>query len=67
MAAFTANVQVPRWIRATFGPVSDAGKSPISQPEVELVAGVGGITMSLVGTNAPVTSPLPEYASVLVT
>ena len=38
-----------------------------SQPEVlPFGSGVGGITMSLVGMIAPVTSPLPEYSSVAV-
>ena len=37
-----------------------------SQPEVELGSGVGGITMSFVGTSCPVTSPLPEKSNVPV-
>jgi hypothetical protein len=46
---------------ATCGSVADAaGKSSGSQPDVEPGVGVGGITMSFVGTTAPVTSPLAE-------
>ena len=49
-----------RWIRATAGPEGAAGKSVGSQPLVEDGSAVGGMTMSLVGTSAPVTSPSPE-------
>ena len=60
MAAFTSKKQVPRWISAIDGPAGAGAKSLASQPEVELGVGVGGTTMSLVGTTVPVTSPLPE-------
>jgi hypothetical protein len=66
LVAFCSKVQVPRWISATAGSAGAGGKSPGSQPEVELGSGVGGITMSLVGTSGPVTSPLPENVKVPV-
>ena len=61
LLALSSKVQVPRWMSATAGSSAGAGvKSASSQPEVELGSSVGGITMSLVGTTTPVTSPLPE-------
>jgi hypothetical protein len=42
-----------------------AGKSVASQPLVELGAGVGGKTRSVVATTAAVTSPAAEYCVIV--
>jgi len=66
--ALSSNVQVPRWTRATWGSVGEAGvKSAASQPELdEPGSAPGGIWMSFVGTTVPVTLPLPENSNVPV-
>jgi len=66
LLALSSKVQVPRWMSATAGSAGAGVKSPGSQPELELGSGVGGITMSLVGTTTPVTSPVPEKSYVPV-
>ncbi len=58
LAALTPNVQVPRWMTATF-PSGKPAKSSSSQPLVELGVGSGGIWTSTRVAGA-VTSPEPE-------
>ncbi len=64
LAALRLKSQVPRWTSAML-PDTAAGKSAASQPLDEFGAGAGGISMSVVGTSRPVTSPEPENGMVV--